>query len=128
MYGCYIKLVISEKSNLFRQHLRDWKLNIKYESYKHRLTFFNLDNLKSRRIKYNLILLFKIIHNLIDLQFDDFLSISTSFKLYQLRRHRLQINKPIPPYTLISLSFFSYCTINTWSHLEFKVIHKLIDL
>ena len=77
------------------------KLNIKYESYKHRLRLFNLDTLEIRRIKYDLILIFKIIHNLIDLQFDDFFSISPSLKLYQLRRHKLHLNKPVRPNTLI---------------------------
>jgi len=57
------------------------KLNIKYESYKHCLSFFNLDTLEIWIIKWDFILIFKIIHNLIDLQFDDFFSISPSLKL-----------------------------------------------
>jgi len=89
------------------------KLNIKYESYKYRLSFSILDTLEIRRIKYNLILIFKIIHNLIDLQFDDFFSISPSLKLYQLRRHKLHVNKPIPP--AIRVIFFSHSTISLWN-------------
>jgi len=98
------------------------KLNIKYESYKHRLRLFNLDTLEIRRIKYDLILIFKIIHNLIDLQFYDFFSISPSLKLYQLRRHTLQLNKPIPPAMLIRVNFFSYRTISTWNNLPSEIV------
>ena len=75
------------------------KLNTKYDSYKHHLSFFNLDTLEIRKIKYDLIVIFEIIHNLIDLQFDNFFSINPSLKLYQFRRHKLQLNKPIPPAT-----------------------------
>ena len=110
MRGCHIKLVITKKS-------RYKSYKIKYNSYKHRLSFFNLDTLKIRRIKYNLILVFKNIHNLIDLQFDDFFSISPSLKLYRLRRHKLHHNKPVPPVILIREKFFSYRTISLWNQL-----------
>ena len=98
------------------------KLNVKYESYKHRLSFFNLDTLEIRRIKYDLILIFKIIHNLIDLQFDGFFPISPSLKLYQLKRHKLHLNMPTPPATLTRLNFFSYRTISTWNNLPSEIV------
>ena len=98
------------------------KIIIKYESYKHRLRLFNLDTLKIQRIKYELILIVKIIHNLIDLQFDDVFSISPSLKLYQLRRHKLHLSKPTPPATVTSLNFFSYRTISTWNHLPLEIV------
>jgi len=98
------------------------KLNIKYESYKHRLRLFNLDTLETRRIKYDLILIFKTIHNLIDLQFDDFFSISPSLKLYQLRRHKLHLNMPTPPATSTRINFFSYRTISTWNNLPSEIV------
>ena len=82
------------------------KLNIEYKSYKRRLRLFNLDTMKIKRIRYELILIFKIIYDLIDLQFDDLFFISPSLKLYQLIRHKLQLSKPIPPATLIRVSFF----------------------
>ena len=77
------------------------KFTIKYDSYKYCLSFFNLDTLEIRQIKYNLILIFKIFHNLIDLQLDDFFSISRTLKLYQLRRHKLHLNKHVSLATLI---------------------------
>ena len=98
------------------------KLNIKYKSYRHRLRLFNLDTLEIRRIKYDLILIFKIIHNLIDLQFDDFFSISPSLKLYQLRRHKLHLNMPTPPATSTRINFFSYRTISTWNNLPSEIV------
>ena len=98
------------------------KLNNKYESYKHRLSFFNLDTSEIRRIKYNLIPILKIIHNLIDLQFDDFFSISPSLKLYQLRRHKSHLNMPTPLATSTRINFFSYRTISTWNNLPSEIV------
>ena len=98
------------------------KLNIKYESYKHGPSFFNFDTLEIRRIKYDLILIFKTIHNLIDLQFDDFFFISPSFKLYQLRRHKLHLNKPVPSATLIRVSFFLYQATSLWNQLPSDIV------
>ena len=82
------------------------KFDIIYDNYKHGFSFFNLDTLEIQKNKYNLILYFKIIHNLIDFQFDDFFSISPSLKLYQLRRNKLQLTKQIPHATLIKVSVF----------------------
>ena len=70
------------------------KINIKYESYKHRLSFFNLVTLEIQRIKYDLVLILKIIHNLIDLQFDDFFSIIPS--PYYINLEDINYNLIIP--------------------------------
>ena len=98
------------------------KLNIKYNNYEHRLSILNLDTLEIRRIKYDLILIFKILHNLLDLQFDNFFTISPTLKLYQLRRHTMHLHKPKSPGTLIRANFFSYRTINTWNQLPSDVV------
>ena len=74
------------------------KLNIKYECYKHCLNFLSLDTFKIRQIKNDLNLIFKVIHNLVDLKFDDFFSISLSLKLNQLKRHTSHL---IIPYHLV---------------------------
>ena len=60
------------------------KLSIKYDSYKHRLSFFNLDTSKFHRITNDLIFIFKIFQNSIDLKFDFFFPISLTLKFYQL--------------------------------------------
>ena len=114
-----IRKIESVQSTFMRLVYR--KLNIKYESYKHHLSFFNLDTLEVRKIKYDLIHIFKIIHNLIDLQFDDFFSISPSLKLYQLRRHESHLNKPVPPATLIKVYFFLYRTIGLCNQLPSEI-------
>ena len=71
------------------------KLDVKYDSYKYRLSFLSLDTLDIRQIKYDLILFFTFFYNLVDLKFDDFFFISSSLKLYRLRRNILHLNKPV---------------------------------
>ena len=92
------------------------KFNIKYCN--HHLSFLNLDTLESRRIKYNLIPVFKIIHSLVDLKLDTFFSIISSFKLYQLRWHTLHLNKSIPPGKLIR----PIPKISTWNQLPSDIV------
>ena len=58
------------------------KLNIKHINYRIViLSFLNFDTLEIRRIYYDLILIFRIILNLIDLKFDGFCFISSTYHL-----------------------------------------------
>ena len=114
------------------------KLNIKYDSYKHCSSFLNLDALEIRRINFNLIIIFKMIHRLVKLQRDTFFPISPSLKLYQLRRQTF--SKPISPSTLIRTKFFScskirnqalscknhsYCSSRSWTVLILLILSSL---
>lgn len=58
------------------------------------------------QVNCDLIVIYRIIHNLVDLKFDTFFSIIPTFKLYQLRRHVLDFHKPISPSMLIRAIFF----------------------
>ena len=58
----------------------------------------------------------------INLMFDDFFLIIPSLKLDQLRKHKLHLNKPVPPTKLIRVSFFSHRTITTGNHLSSDIV------
>jgi len=77
VYGCHIKLVISEKSNLFRQHLQDWY---------------------ARNLILNTRVLSIVLASVIQI---------FSLKLYQLRWHTLYLNKPQSPSTSIRVNFYN---------------------
>ena len=70
--------------------------NIKYQDYNHRLQILNLESLKTRRIKQDIILMYKIYHSLIDIKFSDFFTRHSASSKYSLRGHdqRLQTQKP----------------------------------
>ena len=98
------------------------KLNIKYDSYFHRLQLLNLETLELRRVKIDLIITYKIINNLVDINSTDFLKINLNLKNYNLRRNKFHLIKsPLPNY-LVSSNFFSHRVINAWNSLPDNVV------
>ena len=65
------------------------RCNIPSSSYSDRLTKLNLSSLQSRRVRFDLITLFKIINNMSDLNFDSFFVIK--YYPYSLRNRSSQI-------------------------------------
>ena len=98
------------------------KLNIKYNSYENRLNILNLETLEVRRVKFDPILTFKIINNLIDLDSSKFFTLSQSLRKYRLRRHCLYLEPPKLPETTIRNHFFSYRIINIWNQLPEETV------
>ena len=105
------------------------KLNIRYNNYFHRLETLNLETLEIRRVKQDLILIYKILNNLIDLDFDKFFTFNPALNLYSLRRHKFYIQHSHMPETSVRNNFFSYRIINTWNNLpEVVVSQKSLSL
>ena len=63
------------------------RLNIKFESYTDRLKIFNIESLEYRRMKFDLILVYKLLNGHIDIDSDDFFLKTTFYQTYNLRRH-----------------------------------------
>ena len=104
------------------------KLNIKYNNYKDRLNLFNINSLEYRRVKFDLILLYKIVNKLIDLNFSTYFTLSDYSCVYNLRRHRFNLKKPPTAKTSTRNNFFSYRIINTWNKLpNYIVSAKSLD-
>ena len=79
----------------------------------------NLESLEYRRLKTDLVMYYKIIHNLIDLNCKDFLKFSRhSFT----RSHNLTLTKPICK-TNLYLNSFSNRLINVWNRLPSEVVN-----
>jgi hypothetical protein len=98
------------------------KLNISYNSYIHRLAILNLETLEIRRIKQDLILTYKILNNLIDLDKSKFISENPCLNLHNLRRHNQYLKWPDKPKTSIRRNFFIYRTIDKWNKLPQHVV------
>ena len=98
------------------------RCGINFSSYEDRLNILNLNTLEKRRAINDLLLLYKMIHNLIDLKFTDYFSF-TNIK-YNLRRNSMQIqtkkkiNLPIQPW---QISFFMR-VIKFWNALPEDIV------
>ena len=97
------------------------RANIHYTSYDDRLMILKLESLESRRTKNDLILLFKIIHGLINIDFGRFFQFS-SLGGYSLRRHSMQIIPKKVPKTNCRQNFFGLRVIPVWNSLPEKIV------
>ena len=99
------------------------KLNIKFNSYSHRLKVLNLGTLEIRGIKLDLILTYKIINNnLIDIDQNKIFKVNPCSEKYNLRRHESHLRTKTITHLSTRQQFFSHRTINIWDKLPNKVI------
>ena len=117
---------VEKVQRLFTRNLLK-KLNIKYNSYNDRLKQLNLESLEMRRLQYDLIMIYKILNNLIDLNFDQFFRLMKT--RYNLRHHRFALQNPSLAKTSILRNMFKYRVINAWNSLsDTAVSSKSLDI
>ena len=98
------------------------KLNIKFNGYKQRLDILNLETLENRRIKLDLVLVYKIVNGLIFVnQTEIFQVINTS---YNLRRHKLSLRNPFRITSDIGKYFFTNRIIKVWNDLPETLVNS----
>ena len=98
------------------------KLNTPYNTYSDRLQFLKLNSLELRRLHFDLILVYKIIHGLIDLSFSIFfkpLNIN-----YNLRHHRFSLCKQTATNNRMLNQSFKYRVVNAWNSLPNSVVES----
>ena len=88
-------------------------------NYLQRLKTLNLETLESRRLKTDLITMFKILNNLIDIDFQNFFSLST---VANTRGHRFKLTKPVCN-SNIRLFSFSCRRIDCWNSLPDNLVN-----
>ena len=82
----------------------------------------NLETLEIRGIKSDLILTYKIINNLIDIDQNTIFIINPCLEKYNLRRHESHLRTKTIAHSSIRQQFFSHRTINIWNKLPNEVI------
>ena len=97
------------------------RANISFSDYNDRLQMLKLESLQSRRTKNDLVFLYKILHNLVDVPFDDYFKCS-DFSGHDLRRHNLHLVRPKPSKTLCRQNFFTVRVIDHWNKLPTNII------
>ena len=100
------------------------KNNIKFNSYTERLQLLNLETLESRRLQRDVILMFKIYHNLIDVNFQEFFSASISSSNYNLRGNSFRLHLPKHSGSTVRHNFFTNRILNIWNDLPDDLLNS----
>ena len=116
----HVKKIESVQALFSRKILQ--RCNIKYKSYFHRLEILNLESLEVRRLKADLILFFKILNNLVDLDSTIYITKSDLSNLFNLRRHTHHLKWPTNPKSTIRRNFFTFRIINLWNSLPDNIV------
>jgi hypothetical protein len=87
-------------------------------SYPLRLTKLKLETLEVRRLKTDLITMFKMLHNIIDTDFNDFFTLSN---VTNTRGHRFKLSKPFT-HSNARLFSFSCRRIDCWNSLPGSIL------
>ena len=100
------------------------KHNVKFRDYSHRLQILKLESLEIRRIKFDLILVYKIYHGIIDIDFNNFFQTNLAATKYNLRGHdqRLQVHRYSGSTT--RNHFFSNRVLDLWNKLPPVIINS----
>ena len=93
---------------------------ISFNSHSDRLSKLNINLLEYRRLEFDLILMFKIYHNLCDLNIYEFFKLRES--RYNLRRHSLAVESLFHPKHEQYHYFFFNRIINMWNNLPESII------
>ena len=99
------------------------RANIPFSSYNDRLKKLRLESLESRRVKRDLIYLFKILHNHVDINFTDFFEFR-NFNGHCLRRHNFYLVRRTPAKTLIRNNFYALRVVKIWNDLPADTVNS----
>ena len=100
------------------------KTNTKFSSYQDRLNIMNLDTLEIRRVRFDLMFMYKILNNIVDVDQNDLFKINRAAKIYNLRSHNLQVQQDKYSGSNIREHFFTERVIPTWNVLPIKIIES----
>ena len=97
------------------------KLNLKYNSYLDRLKTLKLETLEYRRLKQDLVLVYKILNSLIDVRNGNMFKVSQTSNSYNLRRHSIYLESQKQT-TVLRQHYFSSRIVNTWNRLPNSIV------
>ena len=119
----YLKSDITSVESVQRQFTRKvcQRSNLRFSFYNDRLKLLGLESLMVRHIKQDLIFLYKMLYGLVDINFTEFFSLN-NLSGYNLRRHKIQINRQPAAKTSIRNYFFSHRVVKIWNELPEYVV------
>ena len=115
---------IEEIQRYFTKRIR-CRAKVPFTSYQDRLYKLNIRSLQYRRTEADLIMTYKIIHNLVDLPMKDFFTFNCS--PYNTRKHNFDLTRPKPA-SEFERNFFSNRIIPLWNGLPSEIVNaKTLD-
>ena len=100
------------------------KTNIKFSHYFERLAKLNLESLEEGRLKLDLIILYKILNNLIEIDFKDHFQLNLSSRQHNLRGHNRKLFIPKYQGTSIRQNFFIHRVLPLWNNLPQHIVNS----
>ena len=88
------------------------------------MELLKLESLEIRRVKKDLILLFKMYHDIIDVKFNDFFQNNYSQSTYNLRGHNAKLQVPRFSGSNIKHNFFKNRVVKIWNMLPSDLINS----
>ena len=70
------------------------KTNTKFNCYEDRLEIMKLDSLETRRVRIDLLYMFKIFNNIVDVNFSEHFKLHYATQIYNLRGHSVKLQLP----------------------------------
>ena len=110
---------IEKVQQLFTRKLMQ-RANMKYNSYADRLLQLNIESLELRRLQFDLITVYKILNNHIDITVEQFfVPLRTT---YNLRHHKFALKKPTVANSNVLQNSFKYRVIDAWNSLPSTLV------
>lgn len=117
IWSPYLKRDVDALEKVQRRFTRFFS-NIRQSPYRSRLSSLGLLSLESRRLRHDLITVFKIVHGFLDVSFEQFFTHSATSKTrghcYKLYTHHVRLN--------CRRNFFTQRVITTWNALPERVV------
>ena len=100
------------------------KTNTKFNSYQDRLNQMKLDTLEIRRTRFDLLYMYKIFNNIVDIDFNTFFHNNIAIQRYNLRGHNLKLQQPKFSGSTIRNNFFCERIIPLWNSLPNEIVES----
>ena len=97
------------------------KNNIKFNCYEDRLKIMKLDTLETRRIRFDLIYMHKILNGAVDINFKEHFKINLASQAYGLRGHKFKLQLPKYSGSTVRNRFFSERVVPIWNALPKRI-------
>ena len=118
---CLIKdIVCIERVQKYFTRIAFSKCGLQYCEYLARLKYLFLDSLELRRVKTDLYMVFKIVHGLVDLRFEEFFTLVNT--PYNLRGHNYKLKLCEKYNRECRKQYFSQRVVQIWNSLENSVV------
>ena len=89
-----------------------------------RLDIMKLDTLEIRRVRFDLLFMYKIVKNIVDIDFNEYFKSNLAIQKYNLRGHNFKLQQPKYSGSTIRNSFFCERIIPIWNALPQEIVES----